>query len=104
MAKKLGCETCRETFRVYGDDPPCGGESNQDLSKCEWFNPPLALENGPVYDILRRVSGQHILGPGGPVDLNLEPVFKMMELKRIRPEDREWCLDLIQSAYRAAIR
>ena len=104
MAEKTGCETCRATFEAYGESPPCGGKGNENLEKCEWFNPPLWPENGPVYDIFRRLSGQHIMGPSGPVDLNLGPVFKMMELKGIDARDRERCIDLIQSAYRALIK
>ena len=43
------------------------------------------------------VQGQHIMGPRGPAELNLIPVFKVMEMRGI--EDKERCLELIQTVY-----
>lgn len=120
MSKKPHCEDladgtpgCRTTFEAYGDDPPCGSDENyKDVSKCEWFDPPLEPENMPVFDVLQNVSNQHVLAPGvvektlmlKPVALKLEAVFKMMEIKRINPLDQEWCYELIQSAFRELVK
>ena len=39
-----------------------------------------------------------------PVDLNLMPVFKMMDIVGIKKQDRLFCLDMIQKAYHEVMR
>ena len=58
-------------------------------------------ENAEVYGIYSIVQDQHIMGYGGPVELNLIPVFKMMEMRGV--EDKERCLELIRMAYHSEL-
>ena len=88
MAEKPSCKQCREMHEAFDDEPPC--------FKCL---PALWPENQPIYSVYSRVSSQHIMAECQPIDLNLMPVFKMMDLVGIRKEDQLFCLDMIQKAY-----
>jgi len=39
-----------------------------------------------------------------PVDLNLLPVFKVMDAVGIDKEDRLYCVDLVQKAYHEVLK
>jgi len=73
-------------------------EINED-PPCKTCLPPLLPENQIVYAIYSRVCGQHIMGSAGPVDLLLEPIFKIMELFKVDKEDQLFYIDMIQRAY-----
>ena len=77
----------------FGDIPPC--------DKCL---PYLWPENQPIYAVYSRVCGQHIMAEYQPIDLNLTPVFKVMDAVGIRDEDQLYCLDLVQKAYHEVLK
>jgi len=54
-------------------------------------------ENVGVYEIYQMVADQHIMGPGGPVGLNLVPVFEIMKMRGVADQDR--CLELVRRVY-----
>ena len=64
----------------------------------------LRPENQVIYMVYGRVCGQHIMGQAGPVDLRLEPVFRVMTLVGIKKEDQLFCIDMIQKAYHSVIK
>jgi len=76
-----------------GEKPPC--------DKCL---PDLWQENQPIYAVYSRVCGQHIMAEYQPIDLNLMPVFKVMDVVGIRKEDQLFCLDLVQKAYHKVLK
>jgi hypothetical protein len=39
-----------------------------------------------------------------PIELNLEPVFKVMDFMNIPKEDQFYCLRLVQKAYHESIK
>lgn len=61
-------------------------------------------ENQAIYLIYSKVDGQHIMGQVGPVDIKLEPVFKVMDLMGVRQEDQMFCIEMIQKAYHRIIK
>jgi len=77
----------------FNDDPPC--------RECL---PYLWPENQQVYSVYSRVCGQHIMADFQPVDLNLLPVFKVMDAVGIDKEDRLYCVDLVQKAYHEVLK
>jgi len=61
-------------------------------------------ENKIIYEIYSYVSGQHIMASETPVDLNLIPVFKMMDFMGVKKMDQLYCVSLIQKAYHEALK
>lgn len=59
--------------------------------------PELLPENIEVYEIYQMVRDQHIMGARGPVELNLIPVFKVMEMRNVK--NPEQYLNLIRTVY-----
>jgi len=88
LSEKPDCETCRSVYELDNERPPCG--------KCI---PALMPENQKVYGVYRRVCGQHIMGQMGPIDIMIEPIFRVMSAMDIDEADHLLCLDLIQKAY-----
>lgn len=78
---------------AFNDKPPC--------RKCL---PHLWRENQTVYQVYSRVCGQHIMAEYQPVDLNLVPVFKVMDAVGIEKSDQLYCLDLVQKAYHEVMK
>ena len=78
---------------TFGEKPPC----NDCL-------PYLWPENQVVYSVYSRVCGQHIMADFQPIDLNLLPVFKVMDIVGVDKEDRLHCLDLVQKAYHEVLK
>ena len=93
MAEKPPCHLCRMIHIEINEDPPC-----------KTCLPVLLPENQIIYSIYSRVCGQHIMGQAGPVDLQLEPIFKVMDLMNIKKENRLFCMDMIQKAYHSVIK
>jgi hypothetical protein len=61
--------------------------------------PDLWPENDIPLKIFMRVRYQHIMGPGGPVALAHEPVFRWFEKYGVSTEDEDFCFDLVMAAY-----
>lgn len=80
----------------YGEKAPCDTCTETDI-------PDLAAENEVVLDVFLRVRDQHIMGEGGPVAINIEPIFKVMDIVGVESRDKLDCLDLVMAAYRAAL-
>jgi len=57
----------------------------------------LLPENIEVYEIYDMIRNQHIMGASGPVDLNLIPVFEVMNRRGVK--DWERCLNLLRMVY-----
>lgn len=79
-------------------------EQFNDKPPCEECLPKLWPENQPIYSIYSRVCGQHIMAECQPVDLNLMPVFEVMDIVGIKKEDQLFCLDMIQKAYHEVLK
>jgi len=77
----------------FNDDPPC--------RDCV---PYLLPENQGVYSVYSRVCGQHIMAEFQPIDLNLLPVFEVMDVIGIAREDQLYCVDLVQKAYHEVLK
>lgn len=92
LSEKPDCDTCRSVYELDNEKPPC--------LKCI---PRLMPENIPVYDVYKRVCGQHIMGQTGPIDIMIEPIFLIMEAMGIDKQDHLFCSDLIQRAYHEVI-
>ena len=82
------CGNCRALAAEYDDIVDC--------KKCI---PYLSEENRPIIDVYNRVCGQHIMADYTPVELNLMPVFKIMDLVGIKEDDKLYCMDLVKMAY-----
>lgn len=93
IAEKPDCDLCRKLLEAYNEKPSC--------KDCI---PDLLPENQAIYTVYSRVCGQHIMGQAGPVDLKLEPVFKIMDLVGIKQEDQLFCIDIIQKAYHSVLK
>ena len=59
--------------------------------------PDLLPANIEVYEIYQMIQDQHIMGPRGPVELNLIPVLQVMEMRGVQNQER--CLNLIRLVY-----
>ena len=65
--------------------------------------PHLIPENQTPYLVYSKVLNQHIIGPAGSVGLQLEPIFRVMELMKVDKDDQMFCLDLVQKVHHAMI-
>ena len=74
------------------------------MPNCRECLPYLWPENQPIYLIYSKVSGQHIMADYMPIELNLMPVFKMMDIVGIEKKDQLYCIDLIQRAYHEVLQ
>ena len=91
MVTKPPCDTCRLVAEQAGKEPDC--------YECL---PELYQSNRKVYEVFRRVQGQHIMGASGkPIGLNLAAVYPVMDMVDI--SDKLFCLDLLQQAYHATM-
>jgi len=90
---KPDCDICKETYALDNEKP-----------NCKDCIPYLWPENQTVYFIYSRVCGQHIIAEHQPIDLNLMPVFEMMNLVGIEKEDQLYCLDLVQKTYHEVLK
>lgn len=61
--------------------------------------PELFPENSLPAKIFFIVKNQHIMGFGGPVDLQHEVVFRWMKTLSVPEEDFERCFELVNRAY-----
>lgn len=59
--------------------------------------PDVLPENFEIIEVYQMVCNQHIMGPSGPVDLDLNAVIKVMELFNVK--DKVRCLELVHKAY-----
>ena len=66
--------------------------------------PSLWPENRLIYEVYRRVCGQHIMGSSRPIGLNLVPVFEVMDRLGIDKADQMQCVDMIQAAYNEVLK
>jgi hypothetical protein len=72
-----------------------------DCSSCV---PRLRPENQTPLSIYDRVSGQHIMGFSGPVDLNHVALFDWLDAYDVLGEERIRMADLIIQAYRMILK
>lgn len=68
MTDDLDCDQCRVTWEIYGEEPPC--------DECE---PEIMDENRLAVDVFMMVCDQHIMSSGGPVGINMIPIFKVLD-------------------------
>ena len=54
--------------------------------KCDICLPELLPENKKIFNVYVAVRNQHIMGFGGPVDLNLRSLDFIMNIKRLRKD------------------
>jgi len=78
---------------MYNEKPDC--------ERCfeEHKIPVLMKENIPVYKIYTRIKEQHIMGFNGPVALNLNAVYPVLDMYGIDESEKLRCLDLLQILY-----
>ena len=86
LTEKPACSTCELMHERKGEVPNC--------ADCM---PEVMPENMDVLRVFLTVKDQHIMGAGGPIALNLEPVFRLMDLLSIK--DQERCLGLVKKMY-----
>lgn len=59
--------------------------------------PPILPENRDAIEVYTKVRGQHIMGFGGPVDINIVAVKTIMDLYNI--ENQRVVLEKVHKAY-----
>ena len=64
---------------------------------CDECLPPLWPDNALPLEIYLKVQNQHIMGFSGPVDLNLESLFRVLDLYEVK--DKKRCFDLVHRTY-----
>ncbi|MCP4568377.1 MAG: DUF1799 domain-containing protein [FCB group bacterium] len=100
MAGRLSCEDCRATFSAYeNENPPCGSENKPDFTKCHYRTIDLWPGNLLVWETYSIVSDQHIMGSMGPVTLDINAVFNVMDRKEIDKKEQLEMLETIRKAY-----
>jgi len=87
LAEKRDCDECREAHKAFDLGEP----------DCEECLPPLWPENVLPLEIYLKVQNQHIMGFSGPVDLNLESLFRVLDLYEVN--DKKQYFDLIHRTY-----
>jgi len=92
MSKKPDCEACEELYE---------GKTKARCDAChkDLEIPIILQENIPVFQIWTRVKNQLVIGPGGPVSLDLNPIFPFLDMFKIEEDERLRCLDLLQLLY-----
>jgi hypothetical protein len=83
---KPDCRLCKKLLSGKDKKPKCG--------KCL---PDLMPENKVLFEIFWLVKNQHIMGPGGPIDLKIDILHSEIERRHI--DDKQWCFDLVYAAY-----
>lgn len=63
--------------------------------------PEIETDNLDILQVFLMVKDQYIMGAGGPIALNLDPVFKTMNILKIQQQDR--CLTMIKKMHNAMI-
>lgn len=86
MAVKPDCEECRALYAIYDDEPDC-----------ESCIPEIMADNKVAWQVFNEVNDQHIMAFGGPIALNLIPVFKVMD--RMGIENQMSCIRKVKTAY-----
>lgn len=90
MTDDLDCDQCRATWKIYGEDPPC--------EECE---PAILPENALPFRVFCMVCDQHIMGQNGPMALNMQPVFRVLD--EIGVKDKLNVMAKIKKAYAKAM-
>jgi len=92
MSKKPDCDTCEEMYE---------GKTKARCDAChlDLNIPDILEENIPIFQIWTRVNRQLVMGSGGPVALNLIPVFTVLDMFKIDEDEKTRCLDLLQLLY-----
>ena len=80
---------CEATWAMYGKTP-----------KCDLCLVPLMPDNQVVFDVYMEVRDQHIMGFGGPVDINFMSVKLIMDLMDIEVESQKAVFDRVYKLYR----
>ena len=81
--KKVDCKKCIE-FQERKD-------KDYDCAKCL---PELSPKNREIIEVYSLCHDQFIIGPSGPVSLNLTSVFKIMDLLKVK--DKKRCLKMVK--------
>lgn len=69
---------------------------------CEQCIPALLPENKEVFDIFTTVQNQHIMGFGGPVDLNFQSVEFIMNLNGV--ENKKEMFSKVYKLYKLSLK
>ena len=89
------CEVCRELARRNNHLPKCEDPDREDCV------PPLDLANQDAYAIWTRCRRQFVMGFGGPVDINHQAVWQLIDELHIR--NRLDCFEKVCAAAQAEI-
>jgi len=95
--QKTDCDECRETYAAYDEDPPCGRFGRPDYSECTWLKTQLDPDNETLWEIYRRVIGQHVSGFYGNGPLNILAVYETMDRLGIPRKEQLDLLDEIMA-------
>jgi len=93
LMEKPDCTQCRKLRRLYNEEPPC--------KKCL---PQILPENQPVIKLYFLIQNQHIMGPAGPVDLNVDAAYRIIDRHIENKHDQEICFDMIYKTYHEVLR
>jgi len=66
---------------------------------CDECVPPIFPENKDILDVYLMVRNQHIMGFGGPVDLDLKAVEFALKVLEIKDEDRKAVVKGVHGLY-----
>ena len=86
MREKPDCDDCQEMYRKKNEIPPC--------ADCM---PSLMPVNVETVRLWALAGSQHIMGFGGPVDIDLGTVIKLMEL--LNTKNKAWVLRRLKNLH-----
>lgn len=70
---------------------------------CRECLPELMPENSDLLSVFMKVQNQHIMGFGGPVDLNFESVKFIMDIYDIPQDARRTVFEKVYKLYRITL-
>ncbi len=85
---------CEATFDLSG---------GKNEPKCQECVPELLPENYDLMSIYMKVQNQHIMGFGGPVDLDFGSVKFIMDLYEVPAESRKMMFEKVYRLYRITL-
>ena len=71
--------------------------------KCDLCIIPLMPDNQVVFDVYMQVQNQHIMGFGGPVDINFMSVKFIMDLMEVEAKNQKMVFDRVHKLYKSLI-
>lgn len=72
--------------------------------KCDECVPEVHPENKKAFEVFNIIKNQHIMGFGGPVDLDLKSLEFAMEVVGIKDEDKKDIFNKVYLAYQTSLR